>query len=266
MATELTRDFGQVNPSERETIRVFDDTQPLETEHPTNQSTDTDKQFINFIANESHDTRDDTRGDENTRTSYKNDPRNYKGKRGRPFGYSPKNKEGDTTDVATITQEKSYVGDRPKRGRPSKKQNLMSADEAQQITAVILEVVESFGVSTLGENAKFNPIERLSLETCLPKYLSSMKTETLEKANAFIYPIGVIVGFGSYGVRCFRLAKEKESIRQEIMREMSQGQANWNGQVPLYNEEQDENLSQMSEDNSANQDILNRMLKNNRGV
>ena len=143
---------------------------------------------------------------------------NIKRKRGRP-----RKEETTKEDSFSIQEEKVKISHKAKRSK-----NFMTDSEAKNATEFVLSLIDGFAVSSLGNEAKLNLTEKIILENSLPKLLTSIESNTVEKASTVLYPLAVLTGFSIYAIRLFSIYSEKNLKEQE-------SSENWQESTPITN-------------------------------
>jgi hypothetical protein len=138
-----------------------------------------------------------------------------KRRRGRPKG--SKNRTEENIFQGQVGQTEVKKG-RPKKQKTEDAEKFISTEEAQQISTLILAVIEQFGINLVGEDGRYSPIESTILNASLPAYLSTMKKSTVQKVSAVAYPVAILAGFSMYGIRLGNIKKEQNLAKtQEIL-------------------------------------------------
>ncbi len=155
-------------------------------------------------------------------------PNETKRSRGRPKGSTKANgfrtptTDGTNEETTTFTiSEKRKVGKRPTKSDDRK---LYTADEARTTAKIILGMVQAIGVSIAGNEAVFNQMEDTLLSESLPPLLERLSVSSAEKTANILYPLCIGFASVSYGIRVYRLQKEKN---QPITNEVAVPE-NWN--------------------------------------
>lgn len=135
--------------------------------------------------------------------------------RGRPKGSKNRNKENIFQGEVGQTEVKRS---RSKKQKTDETEKFVSAEEAQQISTLVLAVIEQFGINLVGEDGHYSMIENTILNASLPAYLATMKKSTVEKVSSIAYPIAILAGFSMYGIRLGNIKKEQNLAKtQEIL-------------------------------------------------
>lgn len=121
-------------------------------------------------------------------------------RRGRPPGTKNRTNEGEIAEL-----HKAKVKP-PKKPTP-----FMSMNDAQNSTAFLLALVEGFAVSNFGDDAKMNDMEKLLLSQSLPRMLAGMSSAAAQKTMDVLYPFAVLIGFGAYGLRVYRIEQKRNA-------------------------------------------------------
>lgn len=131
--------------------------------------------------------------------------------RGRPKGSGNKTGNG-SGNGNTKPNPKTAKRENPQEGvkislsqevkkikKTSKK--FLGEQEAQQTAQAIILVAETFVVSSFGEHAALNPVERALIESGLPKCLERLKVSTVDKLTGILAPGLLVAGLALYGFR-----------------------------------------------------------------
>lgn len=142
-----------------------------------------------------------------------------KRKPGRPPGTGKKNRQPINEKAfytGTIQTEK--VANKKKSSAKQTEENkdqFVSIEEAQATTQFILTLMETYAVHLLGEEAKMSNIESALLVSSLPPYMATLKKSSMEKLAKIAYPAAIIGGFGLYGSRLMRIAKNNQEQKRD---------------------------------------------------
>lgn len=117
-------------------------------------------------------------------------------KRGRP--------KGSRNKKETITVQKEAVkgkGYKPNKIDKEPEKVYYSEQEAKSTSDFILSTVQTVMYSLVGEVAEFNTVEKILLESSLPKYLQTVELSKLAQTSNALYPLAALVGVSLYGLR-----------------------------------------------------------------
>lgn len=91
----------------------------------------------------------------------------------------------------------------------------MEESKALEATTFFLGAIEMLAVNGLGEQARFNEIEKTMLLTSIPKMLATIEVDVIEKTSKIMYPAAIIAGFGMYGLRLIALKSQNDELMRE---------------------------------------------------
>lgn len=142
-------------------------------------------------------------------------------RRGRPKGSTNKPKD---TVVLQQEETKEYQKDVNRFKKKSSKnvssdtEKMYTAIEANDTTQFIIGMIDEVGGSLLGETGKLNLVESSLIAMSLPKYLTSIKKETIENATNILAPILMLTGLSLYGMRVGTEILERRKINKHVDR------------------------------------------------
>lgn len=181
--------------------------------------------MVDGIETISKETTNNNRLFTNDDTEINNSTEQPKRKRGRPRKDEIKTEQ---TDSFTIQEEKVKI-----KHKAKKTKNFMTDSEAKNATEFVLSVMEGFSVSALGNEARLNVTEKIILENSLPKLLTSIESNTVERASSVLYPLAVLTGFSIYGLRLLSIYNAK--VEQDKAEQENNEDNNWNETTPITN-------------------------------
>ncbi len=178
-------------------------------------------------------------------------------KRGRPKGSKNRTKviigngnnddSGEDSGIETTGNEttgtettKAFVSVQEPKPRKRRKQQLKGIENPGEVSRLVLDKLEQFATTAIGNEGKFQPFERFLLEVGLSDTVSKISPEQAEKVAAIVSPICLIGGIALYSYRIFNTLNEQRKTKAI--------DGNFDEQLPLpFNENNYEKSFRMSE-------------------
>ena len=124
-------------------------------------------------------------------------------KGGRPRGSKNKPKSAGK-ETFQVSEQKASV-----KGKKKKSENLFSKEDAKESAIMILNTIEAFGITIVGIEGKFEPMERYMLEQGLPPILEKVSKSAIDSTTTLLAPVMLVAGTLMYGSRTVSLYNEK---------------------------------------------------------
>jgi len=121
-------------------------------------------------------------------------------------------KEPATNEQGNVTFSVQEKQKRVKRSSKPDERKLYTPDEALATSKLLLGMVQAIGVSIGGDEAIFNQMEDILLNTSLPPLLERMNVTSAEKTANILYPLCIAFAGVSYGIRVYRLKQEQNPV------------------------------------------------------
>lgn len=132
--------------------------------------------------------------------------------RGRPKGTGKNQRKVTEKGTYSGQVETKTVGKKKSASakQPTNTDQFVTLEEATATTDFILSVIETYATHMLGAEAQLSDVENILLRSSLPPYLATMKKSSMERLAKIAYPVAIVSGFGLYGSRLMRIAKQNQ--------------------------------------------------------